>query len=235
MHHIFDAACAYHQWIQWNPVSNRDRPAIMITERIVLKPDQVRKLLSASCDTAIGPAIWIGVLAALRPNEIQGLRWRSVDFDSNMIRIVAGYKRKTKVLEPFPKQKKHGSSPMNPLLREYLFELSVGKRSDDFVVPGATQPMLDYGTLYGQLKRQCKDIGLPEITPHSLRHSCTEIWCDFGVWEEDIVRLLNQSGSGAVRRYIHKTPERLLRIAQGISFSIEIKQPTKKLHLVRQC
>ena len=186
-------------------------------------------MLSESRNKYIGPAIWIAALAALRTNEIQALRWGAIDFERNVIRIVAGYKRGIRVLEPYPKQKKHGSAPMIPILRDYLKGLSVGKSPDEFVMPGVNTSIMDHGTFYQQLRKLCRTLGLPTISPHALRHSCTEIWCESGASEEDIVRLLNQSGSASVRRYIHKTPERLMRIAYGVDFKID--QP--RLQLVK--
>ena len=65
------------------------------------------------------------------------------------------------------------------------------------------------------------------------RDSCTEIWLDQGASEEDISRLLNQSGAGSVRRYIHKAPDRPLRLAKQISFGAGNALEKSPLRLVK--
>ena len=213
---IFDRAAEYDQIISVNPVSKRDRPDVMPVERTSLKPEQARQLLQAAKGDPISPAVWIAVLAGLRTSEVQGLTWGAVDFDSNLIHINQAFKRKTGVMEPYPKQKKRCSSPMMPALKEYLLPLSTGKRDVELVVSRPGNVVMANSALTDGLKRLCRRAGLPIITPHELRHSCTELWLENGATEEDIIRLLNHSGASSVRRYIHKTPDRLLKIGQTI-------------------
>jgi integrase len=221
LHRIFDCAVEYDEVISQSPVSLRDRPQVQLVERTSLSPDQLKRLLEASKSTPWAPAIWIACLAGLRTSELQGLVWDAVDFNRNLIHIKQAYKRKVGKMEPFPKQRRHGSSPMVPQLKELLLSIAVDKQGSDFVTSSDPKIMMDHQWLNRGLNRLCKEANVPLVTPHELRHSCTELWLDQGASEEDIVRLLNHSGAGSVRRYIHKSPDRLLRIAQGISINLE--------------
>jgi integrase len=72
------------------------------------------------------------------------------------------------------------------------------------------------------------------VTPHELRHSATELWVEEGATEEDIVRLLNHSSAASVRRYLHRSPERLKKIASVIDISLPTPQPPpKKMPILR--
>ena len=55
------------------------------------------------------------------------------------------------------------------------------------------------------------------VTPHKLRHPCTQIWFHHGATLEDVRRLLGHKSSETTRRYVHKTDDRLIRLASVIS------------------
>ncbi len=199
-----------------NPVLRRYRPRIAHRHRAFLKPAESWRLLESVSEHYLGPAIWLGTLAGLRISEIQALRWSGVDFDTAQISIRAAYNRKEKRLQDHPKQEDWGRVPMMPALRDYLLE----RRGEHgaFVAPGRDgSSMLSYETMEDALKRLCRKIGLHPLTPHELRHSCTEIWIDAGASAEDIRRLLNQKSLTATAHYIHRTDERLSRLAAGIT------------------
>jgi len=237
LHQILDDAAHADQLILRNPLSTRFKPSLTISERSHLKPDEARRLLAASRDLDLGPAIWLGLLAALRPSEVQGLRWESVDFTTGLIQIRDAFKRKVGVIEPYPKGKHIGTVPMVAALRDLLKERRQGRGPTDFVVPGSRQPMLSYSSFLYGLRRLCQSHGLTVVTPHELRHSATELWVEQGATEEDIVRLLNHSSAASVRRYLHRSPDRLKKIASVIDISLPTPIPAPKssspLRLVR--
>jgi integrase len=230
---IFDRAAEYDQIILVNPVSKRDRPDVMAVERTSLKPEQARQLLQVAKGDPIAAAVWIAVLAGLRTSEVQGLTWGAVDFEKSLLHINQAFKRKTGVMEPYPKQKKRCSSPMMPALKEYLLPMSTGKLETELVVSRPGNVVMANSALTDGLKRLCRKAGLPVVTPHELRHSCTELWLESGATEEDIIRLLNHSGASSVRRYIHKSPDRLLRIGQTINIEPTQKKARPNFQIVR--
>ncbi len=102
---------------------------------------------------------------------------------------------------------------MPPALSEYLKESSKANSRQEFVAPGPNGEMLSYHSLYSGLKTLCRLAGVKIVTPHELRHSCTELYVEAGASAEDIRRLLNQSSLSATARYMHRTDGRLSRIA----------------------
>jgi len=217
LHKMFEDATGYYELIPLNPVQKRHRPRVIQKERDFLSVEDSWKLLDHTRPHWAGPAVWVSGLSALRAGEVQGLRVKALDFERDRILIQASYNKKTSKMQEHPKQGDWGSVPMIPALKAYLLEVTAGKSPDDFVCPNVNGGMLSYESFCDRvLRRLCKGAGVKRVTPHELRHSCTEIWVSGGASAEDIRRLLNQKSLSATKRYIHRTDDRLNTIAAGI-------------------
>lgn len=238
LHKMFDDAIHHYEFLDKSPVLKRYRPQTMTIERDFLNPDAAQKLLEYCRNHSIGAAIWISMLSGLRPGEVQALRWKNVDLDRRVILIREAYKRKVNRIEPFPKQKNSGKAPIPDMLAEFLAGLACRTRGGEaFVAPGEGGDMLNYKVYFYGLKRLCKEAGVKVITPHELRHSCTELYVEQGASQEDLRRLLNQTSLTATKRYIHRTDERLSGIAKNVGSTLVSEPPVPKipprLHVVR--
>jgi integrase len=182
---MMEDAVTDFRMISCSPVLKKYRPKVTITERRYLNPGQSRQLLAVSRDHFAGPAIWLGLLAGLRSSEIQSLTWDAVDFYGGRIIIKSAYKRRIKKIENFPKQGDWGEAPMCPDLAKFLNTLD---RQSEFVACGKKGGMLEQKIFHITLQRICKSIGLPIISPHELRHSCTGIWMEGGATALDLRR-----------------------------------------------
>ena len=233
MHKMFEDAIEHYEYVQRSPVLKRYRPKNHKTERNFLKPEESYRLLEVSKDHHMGPAVWIGLYCALRPCEIQGLRKKCVDFEKGRIQIQESFNRKTNILQPHPKQKNWGDVPMPPVLMDYLRSKLADKSDEDFVIQGTTGNMLNYNRFLTHLETLCRKANVQRITPHELRHSCTELYVEQGASSEDIRRLLNQSSLSATAPYIHRTPERLKSLSERVGPVETHPQDPPKLRLVR--
>ena len=211
----FKDAVEYFGYLDRSPVLKQDRPKVHQVERNYLKPEESYKLLDYSRDHYLGPAVWLSILGGLRTSEIQALQWRNVDFDQGQILICAAYKRAPKKIEPFPKQRDWLIVPMPGVLSNYL--LTQKKRFPlGFVAPAYMGGMLEQKKFYNGLKQLCKGAFVKSISPHELRHSCTEIWFRHGATLEDVRRLLGHKSTETTRRYVHRTDDRLIKLAKEI-------------------
>lgn len=156
MHKMFEDAVEHFELLPRNPVLKRCRPMVPRKEREFLAPSESRTLLEVSSGHFLGPAIWLGLLAGLRPSEIQALEFKHLDFERKRISIRQAYKGRVDRIEPFPKQKDWSSAPMTDGLASYLRSLSGGKGPGDFVASGQMGGMLNYSTFLHGLKRLCK-------------------------------------------------------------------------------
>lgn len=212
---MFNDAVEYYEMLVVNSVKPKfHRLKASNRKRSFLLPKQAWKPLEHSKDHYLGPAIWIQVLAGLRPSEVQALQGKHLIFDLNQIVICSAYNNKTGQLQDYPKQEDWDYAPMPPQLKQYLRSLKVGPT--EFVAKSAKGGMLSYNTYFGALKLLCKQIEIPKVTPHELRHTCTEIYVQAGAPAEDIRRLLNHHSLTATKHYIHRTDERLNSIAASL-------------------
>lgn len=210
----FKDAVEYFGYLEKSPVLKQDKPKVHRTERRYLNPEKSFKLLEHCKDHYLGPAIWISVLAGLRPSEVQALQWRAVDFEKNQILICASYNRAEGVLQPHPKQKDWVIVPMPEMLSKYLKPRQ--RFSLGFVAPALMGGMLDYNKFHKGLKKMCQESCVGRVSPHELRHSCTEIWFRAGATLEDVRRLLGHKSVETTRRYVHRTDDRLIKLAKEI-------------------
>ncbi|MGZ3697593.1 MAG: tyrosine-type recombinase/integrase [Bdellovibrionota bacterium] len=219
---MFEDAVEFYEFVDVNPVKRRFRPKVPRTEREFLSPEESRRLLEASREHPLGIAIWISLLSGLRPGEAQALRWNAVDFDRSQILIQATFNKKLRTIQDHPKQKDWGRAPMPRVLSDFLRPKSFGRKPEDFVCPNVIGGMLNYESFVRKsLPALCKKAGVKRITPHELRHSCTEIYVQAGASAEDLRRLLNHKSLSATIRYMHRTDERLQSIASKIELNGE--------------
>lgn len=236
LHKIFADAVEEYEFLDFNPVKAKYRPKLRKALRQFLKPDEARRLMQVCQGHWLGPAIWIGLLSGLSPSEIQALTWGSVNLVDRHITIKAAYIRKTKTLQPYPKQGEWGRAPMPQVLIDYLLPKR-RQLSSQFVACGPKGEMLSYHSFYSGLKRLCREAGVTAVTPHELRHSCTELYVELGASLEDLRRLLNHKSSSVTATYVHQTNERLQKIATEVGRSQsrppKPTRPDRKLRLIQ--
>ncbi len=213
----FKDAVEYFGYLEKSPVFKQDRPKVNLKEKVYLTPSETWKLLEICKDHYLGPAIWICALAGLRISEIQALQWKNVDFEKRQILICAAYKRGSKKIEPYPKQKNWLIVPIPAPLIKYLKEQS-RQFPLAFTASALQGGMLEQKKFYHGLRKLCKLAGVKQVSPHGLRHSCTEVWIKNGATVEDIRQLLGHKCPQTTLRYIHRTDERLINLAKDFSF-----------------
>ena len=217
LHKVFEDAVEIFDYLDHNPVRKRLKPTLSKKLRQFLTPEQLGCLLEASRHHPYGTAVWLSSFSGLRIGEIQALRWNAVKFDPPKIEIRATYQRKVKRIECFPKNREQKAVDMPAPLVDFLAPRSQGKPLDSWVAPNSKGLMLDHDNFGRYLARECERLGLPVISAHELRHSCTELWVRHGATREDISRLLNQKSQSVVDRYMHRTDDRTAAIAKTIS------------------
>ncbi len=211
----FRDAVEYYEYLEKNPMKKQDKPKMFKVKKNFLKPEEAYRLLDACKDHYIGPAVHLGILVGLRLSEIQALRWSSVDFEKNQILICEAYKSSINKMEPYPKQKDWLIVPIPKMLSEYL-RAQKAQSPRSFVAPALKGGMLFNDKLRLHLKNFCKKIGVPKVSAHELRHSCSEVWFSHGASVEDVRRLLGHKSASTTMNYVHRTEDRLAKLAESI-------------------
>lgn len=219
LHQLFGDAKGYWRMDLESPVlPSHHRPRVKESEQAFLQPGQSWALLDTARRHYLGPLVWLELLAGLRTEAAVALKWDSVCFTTNQITIRRAWKRKVQTLEEYPKGGRQEIVPLVPLLREYLLEIWTGslKNPDSFVCQSVKGLMVSPSTYAPNLRKLCAGAGVPRVSPHQLRHSCTELFVSEGANAEDIRRLLNHKSTSVTKRYMHRTDERLAGIAARV-------------------
>lgn len=226
---IFDSAVEIHELRESNPVLKKFKPEPPVVAHKFLKPNDAREFIQSVETNRYGPAIWIMIFCGLRSCEVIGLQWADIDLDAGSLLIQRQWVRKEKRFGP-TKNGKPILVPMPPHLVEYLsHRRPLDFRPSDYVIHTRTGGHVAYHQLYQAIRRLTREAGVEQMSPHKLRHTCTELWVEAGATAEDIRRLLNQSSTSTAERYIHRTDERLT----GISARVTKTKTEPKLRRVK--
>jgi len=140
-------------------------------ELTIITPEQFKKLLSV-CVEDLYDLVAIAGLAGLRQGEIVALRWKDIDFEYGVIRVMRNY---------FPG---HGFSDLKtaasrravPLVAT-LDEILRARRQeqkkslpDALVFPNSAGKPLDRARFFPRFKEALKTAELPDMSFHDLRH-----------------------------------------------------------------
>ena len=161
--------------------------------------------------------ILICLTTGLRIGEICALRWADIDLQRGVIRISRTIQRiyldgHTELVEDAPKTV--SSKREIPLTRELVSCLRPAKKlvkENYYVISGSPAP-IEPRTFRAYFKKLTRDLGLPSIRFHGLRHSfatrCIESKCDY----KTVSALLGHSDiSTTLNLYVHPNLEQKRR------------------------
>jgi integrase len=186
------------------------------SERVVLTPVQVRDLASALNGPARSVTLLL-VLTGLRVGELLALRWGSVDLKARMLRVC-----ETVYDGHFDKPKTKRSARTIPTGTETA-EIFAGIRPatvEANALVFATReglPLHRWNLLRKHLKPAAKNLGLPGVTWHLLRHSHATMLHGVGTPIGTMQSLLGHSTPEITREiYLHAIPEEQRRAVESV-------------------
>ena len=161
--------------------------------------------------------ILLCLLAGLRIGEVRGLNFSNVNFENSTITVCQQITDDTKLVinghkttvEDYVKPPKSAASYrticvppviMTELIERkkqnnYFFEThsQADTKWRDYICIGKGGQIKNSNTTAEALKRICRSLGLPVISPHGLRHMCATILLEAGVPLETISHVLGHS------------------------------------------
>jgi integrase len=231
IHKIFHDAIEVHEHREANPVRERFKPSLPVVERPYYKQDQALNWLDTVRDDLLGPALWIMTLCGLRCAEVQTLQIGDFHLDEEdpYILLQRQWVRSEGRLGPL-KNKRPVRIPMPATLVEYLREkLPADAQPTDWLFKGRYNgSMISHSSIYKAVVRLTTAFG-KKLSPHELRHTCSEIWVADGATMKDLQALFNHSSEASTRHYDHKPDERLTRI----SAQVGTRRPARSLAVVK--
>lgn len=195
-----------NELIAANPCQFVELPKSERREVKVYRADELKELFAAIKGDPLAPLIMITALYGLRRSEVLGLRWDSIDFESNRLTIKHTVSKVTKAVEKDKTKNKasHRSFALSAEVREMLQAAKtaemVNRRvcgaayaQNDYVFkwPDGTPFAPDYVTKH--FAKLLKKHNLPKIRFHDLRHSCASMLLSQGFTLKDVQEYLGHA------------------------------------------
>lgn len=212
---------ARHKRIRSNPVAAADKlenPVIPVDDRALPSFEEIAAL-AHSIGPRLAPAIWLMASCGLRIGESLGVH--SADFHDGSLRIrrqVTRYKDASgKYVQKYAplKHRKEGEwrdVPVADSLQPFIDRLPINNASGGLPYPDLLRK--SWG-------RAIKRLGLPEYTPHDLRHKWTTATLTSGVSIHEVSRRLgHRSIKVTVDRYGHLTQDGHERCRQVVEVAV---------------
>ena len=176
-------------------------------ERLLVTPQHIQKLIPALPEPAKSIALLL-VLTGLRIGELLALRWKNVNLDDKVLQVT-----ETVYDGRFDKPKTKRSIRAIPLCREAVSTLSALRHdaSNPEQLVFATRsgrPLCRRNLLQRQLRPAWKELGLPRVTWHALRHCHATLLDAVGAPLGSVQALLGHASPEMTRHiYLHAIPD----------------------------
>lgn len=170
-----------------------------------LTQDEISKLLDVDCAPHVDLAIRLMLSTAARVTAVLELTWDRVDFDRRQInlRTEEGYRKGRAII------------PMTDGLRDVLWEARKCALSDH-VIEWAGGPVK---SIKKGFKAAAQRAGIPEVSPHVLRHTAAVHMAEAGIPMDEIAQYLGHSDSRiTASTYARYSPEHLRKAASALEF-----------------
>ncbi|MGN7959181.1 tyrosine-type recombinase/integrase [Agrobacterium radiobacter] len=168
---------------------------------------EAAKLIECANSPHIALAIRLLIATGARNTAALELTWDRVDMDRRIINL----------RNPFDKARRKGRATI-PMNDQLYMELAMAKKAalSPFVVEWAGKPV---GSIKKGLKAAAIAAGLPDVSPHVLRHSAAVWLAEDGHPMSEISQFLGHSNTRVTERvYARYSPDHLRSLASSLEF-----------------
>lgn len=197
---------------------------------------QLNALFVAIKDEPLYPLVYLTVIYGLRRSEVLGLKWDSVNFETNSITIKHTVVRFTSVVEKDSTKtaSSYRSYPMTDDVKHLLLRLKeqeqqnrglFGKEyiENDYIFKWSDGRTYAPDYITKKFAKLLKNYKLPHIRFHDLRHSCASLLIANGFTLKDIQEWLGHSDIRVTANiYAHLDTARKKNIASSMSNTLSL-------------
>lgn len=189
------------------------------TEQNCYSIEELNRLFEAISDDVIAVAVILAAIYGLRRGELLGLRWRDIDFEKRIIKIVNTKTKVKKFVEKMPKSKTSiREFYMFEDIAEYLLLLKEKQKEDaeifgncynnnDYVVRYSNGDPVSIATLNYRFKKILARNGLRHIRLHDLRHTVATLMLEGGFSIKIVQNWMRHANPGTLLNvYAHISP-----------------------------
>lgn len=162
--------------------------------------------------------VYILLTTGLRRGECVGLKWKDVDEKNSVLHVERGvaYTSKTGIVVSTPKTARSiRVIPLVPTTLRLLLELKAQRREEHpktnlneaFIFHSDTDIYFpkDPNAVTRRVKRFMKNNGLPDLSPHDLRHSCATLLLSQGADIKSVQEILGHSDASTTLNFYVKS------------------------------
>ena len=226
---IFDYAWK-HKMILINPINNVEGPKMRKSKVDAMSAEQAQVFfkLADHCKPDLRCMLYLLTTTGVRRGELVGLKWRDIDTSAAVLHVERGvaYTHKTGVVMGTPKtsssirdvplmpatvdvveayKTEYKRSHPNTIIKDaYLFH-----RTGDIFSP------VDPNAVTRRVKRFMRNSGLPDYSPHDLRHTCATLLLKNGADVKSVQNILGHASQGILRNR-HSKRDKVLGPQGGV-------------------
>ena len=219
---IFDFALD-NEVVVKNPMV-KVKPPKMEKKRVeAFTKEEARKMLFflEETDLEFQCMMLLMLMMGLRRGETLGLIWNDINFDKETIRIsrsVSQVQGVGIVVDEPKTDNSYRTIPLPEFISNHLLEYRncCGDwRGSDFVfhgIGGGDTPR-DPDAITRRVKRFMKNSGLPDMSPHDLRHSCATLLLQSGADIKSVQEIMGHADASTTLKYYVRTDLEQMRVA----------------------
>ena len=212
------------EYINVNPavsVRLRRSKQLYSDKTVMMTSAEAQKVIDAFKNHVLYPAVVITLYYGLRRSEILGLRWSSIDFERNEMRIEHTVV-KSLTIEAKDSTKTDLSRAVYQLLpdvREMLLEMKRNAPiNTDYIMVWSDGRLFRPDYVTRAFEKQLVKVGLPKMRFHDLRHSTASILFDLGLSLEEVKNWLRHSDIETTSNiYLHYGKSRKKIVSNAVS------------------
>ena len=234
LHHQYGALLNIFEYAERNKMITENPMKYVEAPRMKKKPvdalsDEQAKVFFEkvkSCPIDLQCILTMLITTGLRRGELAGLKWRDIDVSAGVLHVERGvsYTHGSGVVVSTPKTSSSiRDIPLMPatvdVLLRYLDDVKrkhqstiikdafLFHRSDDLFRP------IDPNAITRRVKRFMKNNGLPDLSPHDLRHSCATLLLAQGADVKSVQQILGHSDASTTLNFYVRADLQQMRAA----------------------
>lgn len=186
LHRAFAVAVRW-EWMAANPCAKVLKPAHKPARKAIWTQAELANFLAGTTEHWLGPLWWLLITTGIRLGEALALRWSDFNREGNRITIARTLHRiNGEWVISTPKTEAGLRTVALPQAAADALavqrERQAAKREDtDLIFTGEAGQPVHHSTVAHAMKRECKRLNLPAVTPHSLRHLHASLLIHSGV------------------------------------------------------
>lgn len=217
-----------HEMIRKNPMYRVEPPKKEKKPVDALTPEQAVQFFRAleKCPLEFHCILQLFITTGIRRGECMGLQWRDIDTRAGTIRIERGvsYTPSSGIVVNTPKTVNsirtipimHSTAKLlEELKREYQNKYRQPSLETAFLFPHNSDPFAarDPNAVTRQVKKFMVSNGLPDLSPHDLRHSCATLMLEQGADIKSIQDILGHANASTTLNFYVRSDTKRMKAA----------------------